>query len=182
MNFGYIKSKLSGKESIFNSQIKVPNKFEYNIPEVLDQGDKPICTACSVHIFLKWNYNKDFNLYKIFENSSPTQEGTQIKNVLEYLKREKLIDNYGLVKSDIVLKTAILINGPCVIGLPAYNTTEYFWKGTGKTQGHAVSIIGWDTSGFIIRNSWGYNWGNLGNTILPYEDFNKALEIWTLIK
>ena len=101
MNFGYIKSKLSGKESIFNSQIKVPNKFEYNIPEVLDQGDKPICTACSTHVFLKWNYNKDFNLYKIFENSSPTQEGTQIKNVLEYLKREKLIDNYGLVKSDI---------------------------------------------------------------------------------
>ena len=93
-----------------------------------------------------------------------------------------MIDNYGLVKSDIVLKTAILINGPCVIGLPAYNTTEYFWKGTGKTQGHAVSIIGWDTTGFIIRNSWGYNWGNLGNTILPYEDFNKALEIWTLIK
>ena len=36
MNFGYIKSKLSGKESIFNSQIKVQNKFEYNIPEVLD--------------------------------------------------------------------------------------------------------------------------------------------------
>ena len=36
MNFGYIKSKLSGKESIFNSQIKVPDTFEYNISKVLD--------------------------------------------------------------------------------------------------------------------------------------------------
>jgi C1A family cysteine protease len=37
--------------------------------------------------------------------------------------------------------------------------------------GHAVLCIGYDdaTQRFLIRNSWGSDWGNKGNFTLPYE-------------
>lgn len=39
-----------------------------------------------------------------------------------------------------------------------------------KTNGgHAILIIGWNETGFIIQNSWGESWGDHGTAILPYE-------------
>lgn len=35
--------------------------------------------------------------------------------------------------------------------------------------GHALLIIGWNETGFIIQNSWGKEWGDNGCAILPYE-------------
>lgn len=35
--------------------------------------------------------------------------------------------------------------------------------------GHAMLIVGWNDSGFIVQNSWGKNWGDNGYAILPYE-------------
>jgi hypothetical protein len=34
--------------------------------------------------------------------------------------------------------------------------------GSRRLGGHAVTIVGYDGSGFIIRNSWGTGWGNKG--------------------
>lgn len=36
-------------------------------------------------------------------------------------------------------------------------------------SGHALLIIGWNETGFIIQNSWGKDWGDNGCAILPYE-------------
>ena len=39
------------------------------------------------------------------------------------------------------------------------------WDGSQKTLGgHAVVIVGYDETGFLIRNSWGPNWSNWGGT------------------
>ena len=49
--------------------------------------------------------------------------------------------------------------------------------------GHAVSIVGWNEEGFIIRNSWGKMWNGNGHVIYSYEDFEDGMhwEIWTTI-
>jgi hypothetical protein len=94
------------------------------------------------------------------------------------------ISNYARVKTIDGLKRAIIEIGPCYIGLPMYNHTEKFWDvayGHNFDIGHAVSAIGYTPEGFIIKNSWGDNWGNSGRTIFPYSDFNVHWEIWAPI-
>lgn len=180
MKYGCIKSKLTGNENVYEAFSKVPNEFIYNPGKILDQGDKPICTSCSVHTFLNWEYKKDFDLNTIFKNSNPTKEGASLKDTLKYLQSQKLIDNYALVKSPLHLKIAILLNGPCVGALPVYNESSEFWIGNDFQGGHAISIIGWKGDEFIIKNSWGSNWGNKGLTTIS--DISKFYELWTLIK
>lgn len=182
MKLGCIKSKLTGKESQFTTKSVTPKEFRYKLPAVFDQGNQPICTACASHAFLNWEHHKNFDLQTIFKNSKPTPDGAQLKDVFEYLKKKKLINDYALVNSALVLKTAIILNGPCIAGLPVYNDSMQFWRGSSLQGGHAIAIVGWNEEGFIIRNSWGTSWGDGGYTILPYEDFKKFFEIWTLIK
>ena len=47
--------------------------------------------------------------------------------------------------------------------------------------GHAMTVIGYNKEGFIIRNSWGANWGINGYCIYPYEDWKSHWEIWTTV-
>ena len=39
---------------------------------------------------------------------------------------------------------------------------------------HAVIIIGYTESGFIIQNSWGEKWGNKGRKEIPFEAIDYA--------
>jgi C1A family cysteine protease len=56
-----------------------------------------------------------------------------------------------------------------------------FWNGTKLEGMHGVAIIGWNDKGFIIKNSWGEDFGNNGTVILPHERFSEFKEIWTMI-
>ena len=76
------------------------------------------------------------------------------------------------------------MNGPCVGALPVYNGEPEFWKERqgDKLQGyHAISIVGYDKEGFIIRNSWGTSFGDKGYTKIKNEDFNELMEVWTIL-
>jgi len=67
------------------------------------------------------------------------------------------------------------------------NTTSYFCQkksdGSGCSPNHAVVIVGWDDDyeaqgqrgAFIVRNSWGVNWGESGYFYVPYNDDSIAL-------
>jgi C1A family cysteine protease len=75
-------------------------------------------------------------------------------------------------------------NGPCFGALPVYGDHCDFWNkkpGTTLHGYHAISIVGYDKEGFIIRNSWGKQFCEDGYTKIPYSDFKKLLEIWTVI-
>ena len=47
--------------------------------------------------------------------------------------------------------------------------------------GHAMTVVGYNEEGFIIRNTWGINWGDKGYCIYPYSDWGSHWEIWTTI-
>lgn len=40
-----------------------------------------------------------------------------------------------------------------------------------RIGGHAFAIVGYETRGFIVQNSWGPDWGYLGFALLPYHDW-----------
>ena len=109
-----------------------------------------------------------------------------LKEGLHYLLHTGLnnikIKKYAKVNSELHLKSAIISNGPCAAGILVKDSSRNdFWNGTKIEGGHAILIIGYNKSGFIIRNSWGTSFGDKGYVILPYNDFNKFLEIWTMI-
>ena len=192
MIYGCKQSKLTGTENVYTKKLKVPEEYRFILPEVINQGSKPICTVCAVSAFLNWNINlKDgqsnrdnkIDLLKLFKEANGKDNGAYLKEVLEVLKTKKDINKYALIKDIDTLKTAIIANGPCVGGLQVKDSqiTE-FWIGSDSEGGHAISFVGWTKEGFILRNSWGKSYGNDGYSIFPYRDFNKLFEIWTLIK
>ena len=79
---------------------------------------------------------------------------------------------YESFESDVVTKTG-------VVPMPAANE---------KTLGgHAVCAVGYDdsTSRFLVRNSWGSNWGINGYFTIPYSyvsNSNLADDFWTIRK
>jgi hypothetical protein len=95
------------------------------------------------------------------------------------------IKEYVVIRNACDLKTALVMNGPCVGALPVYSDRPEFWNrlpGDGFYGYHAISIVGYNVEGFVIRNSWGPSFGTNGYTILKYEEFNKLLEVWTIVE
>jgi hypothetical protein len=45
--------------------------------------------------------------------------------------------------------------------------------------GHAFAIVGYNSDGFIIQNSWDTTWGSGGRAVLTYEDWlDNAMDCW----
>lgn len=94
------------------------------------------------------------------------------------------IQNFASVNSVEEAKTALFLNGPCIIAFPVYNYSERFWyqySDQALLGGHAVCMVGYIKEGFLIRNSWGTDWGQNGYAIMPYEDFGWQWEIYSTI-
>jgi len=96
------------------------------------------------------------------------QEGYQ-KNALQ--RNEIVYRNLALNKSLLIptIKRALHEYAPVVVGLWVYrNWTEVKDDGhipeggEQKTGGHAMVIVGYQEDEFILRNSWGINWGENG--------------------
>lgn len=206
-NFGLIKSKMDGSEHIFGSvntqPTTLPESYSYKpfLPNILDQGSNPICVPCSLSAYLNWKENmkdgstKDNKVdYMEIFNSRQTlsNDGMSFKDALHYLRHDGVVSDVGLMKinsyamvmSSYMLKAAIVMNGPCVGGLPVYNYNYEFWK---KNYGdeflgyHAISIIGYENGEFLIRNSWGKSFGQKGYCSIKESDLNKFIEIWTIL-
>ena len=79
----------------------------------------------------------------------------------------------GFVKIEKI-KSALL-KAPLLANLVLYEDLQYYKSGVykyvagNKQGGHAVSIVGWDDSkaAWIVRNSWGENWGEGGISMQP---------------
>ena len=150
MNYGFVASKIDGTEKEFKETegIQIPEKYSYKkyLPEVLNQGNKPICVPCSLSAYINWDENlenetvrkdNNVNLSEIFKNrTEKTDDGMSFKDAFYYIRHHGVetdngnykIDKYAKVGSELALKQAIIINGPCVGGLPVYNSRiDEFW-------------------------------------------------------
>ena len=207
MNYGFVPSKIDGTELLFKEEkgMKLPEKYSYKkyLPEVNNQGNKPICVPCSVSAYINWNKNLDsgknefdnkVNLDQIFKSRTVGgDDGMSFKDAFKFLRHEGVdtidgkykIGRYAKIGSEIQLKQALVMNGPCVGGLPVYDDAAWeFWKkknGDSFLGGHAVSIVGYNEKGFIIRNSWGRSYAEKGYVLLPYDDILSFTELWTII-
>lgn len=204
MVFGFKKSKLDGTEAYFSAPPRksLPEAFSLRnyLPAVMDQGPNPTCVPCSIASNINWRLNlegvdnKTDNRIKIFEIFEPTgsEDGMTFKDAFSFLKENGVttkkgkfkIKKYAMVRSAMALKYAIYANGPCVGGLPVYNTSvDKFWDKTKGDYlgGHAIAIVGWTEDGFIIRNSWGASYGHEGYAVIPYKEINRFFELWTII-
>lgn len=206
VKFGFKPSVLDGTEHVFGSTMlknDLPESYSYKnyLPEVLDQGAESICVPCSVSAFLNWRENlktgskKDnkINYHEIYNIRTNYGEGMTFKEAFRYLRHHGVsskagnltINEYALIRSHLDLQSAIVMNGPCVGALPVYSDRPEFWNkmpGDSFYGYHAISIVGYNADGFIIRNSWGTGFANNGYTTLKYSDFNKLLEVWTIVE
>ena len=206
MNYGFIKSSIDRSESKFVELkgLDLPDEYSYEkfLPKVLNQGDKPICVPCSLSAHINWNKNVDDGLTNTNDCNIKLDEiyasrttggnnGMSFKDALHFLVHIGVnsdlgnlkIERYSMITSEKTLKQALLLNGPCVAALPVYNNTDYFWRKNENDAfmgGHAISIVGFDKKGFIIRNSWGNSFGKNGYTHIDYDEFKFFYEIWTL--
>ena len=200
---GFKRSNIDGNEYVFGagSQELIPDKYSLKefLPQVIDQGDVPICVPVSISAYLNWKANikngskkdNNINYFELYDLYGKT-EGMTFKDAFKYIRHSGVtsdigtlkIGQYATIKSNFALKLAILMNGPCFGALPVYNDTDKFWikrNGDELIAFHAIAIVGYNNNGFIIRNSWGPHFGNKGYTELPNEDFNKFIELWTII-
>jgi len=94
---------------------------------------------------------------------------------------------YLRVGSDLNSMKQALLVAPFVCGISVYESFESDY--TAKTGlvsmpgpdeallgGHAICVVGYDdeTNKFIVRNSWGSNWGDFGYAYLPYSYLTNA--------
>lgn len=203
---GFKPSRIDGTERIFGvsmESIASPKQYSYvkYLPDVLNQGENPICVPCSISSYLNWKENlkdgshKDnkINYFEIYNTKTTEGDGMTFKEAFSYLKHHGVssksgimrIRGYALIRSLASLRTALLMNGPCFGALPVYNYSNQFWKrknGDMLLGYHAISIVGYEKDGFIIRNSWGSSFANNGYTKISFEDANDFIEIWTVLE
>lgn len=124
------------------------------------------------------------NDYKYGDINKISKLGSGDRNNLYQKSKKNVIKSYAKIESITELKSALYKHGPCIICLPVYSNKERMWKkrvGNKLRGGHAMPIIGYNEGGFIIKNSWGKDWGTNGFCIFPYTDWGCQWEIWTTI-
>lgn len=100
-------------------------------------------------------------------------------------KLENKIGSYASVELSVSgLKTAMYYYGPLVVVIPVF---DGFWKPnseglvtqSGEINGyHAITFAGWEESSFLVRNSWGVEWGLKGYCRLPFNTY-QITEAWS---
>lgn len=94
------------------------------------------------------------------------------------------IEEYGRVSSTVdAIKEALVNTGPLVTTFYVYEDFYTYLGGIyaytygEKEGGHAVLIVGYDDVNqcFIVKNSWGMNWGESGYFRIAYSELSTAI-------
>jgi C1A family cysteine protease len=110
--------------------------------------------------------------------------------------KEKVVEYARVQQAEVQLKRCLAELFPVVFGLMIYSSFESpdvvrtgivnFPTATESLLGgHAVLLVGYDdfTKRFLVRNSWGAEWGQGGHFTIPYSyvsNPNLAADFWTI--
>lgn len=167
---------------IYYNERKMENTIDSDSGASIRDGIKSIhkIGVCEENL---WDYDIDK-----FKEKPPILCYTQAK-------KYKSVKYYKLDQNVYDLKCCLQDGYPFVVGISIYESFE--GKNTAETGivkmpektekllgGHAVAVVGYDDNyGFLVRNSWGVDWGVEGYCFIPYEYIcNKDLanDIWTI--
>jgi len=106
------------------------------------------------------------------------------------------VTQYVSLDADLTqLKTCLASGSPFVFGIrlyPSFETADVAHTGfvpmpaedEAQIGGHALVAVGYDDLGrnFIVRNSWGADWGDAGYCYLPYGYITNSLasDFWAI--
>lgn len=155
-----------------------------------------------IKVLAKWgsmaehNYIYDPTLYR----NKPTDANLKEASKFMGLQYYSIDFSHDRTKQDrtLTLKKAVASGYPVVFGFEVFSSFE---SGTvartgnvpmpkfyeSSIGGHAVAIVGYDDSRkvFIVKNSWGPNWGDKSYFYMPYDyasDPSYASDFWIIQK
>lgn len=140
------------------------------------------CLAYSASALLEWrNYKVSgrkvyFDPEQIYDKRKDPDK--LVMGDIERILNVKCVS----IKTVKELKETLQKDGPCIINFQIYNRTTQMWKPLDSnivTGFHSMLVVGYNNDGFILRNSWGAQWGDNGYCVFPYEDWKWK---WDVLK
>lgn len=183
--------------------VKKPRSYSWRCSDYLDQGSDGACVGFAVaHELIArpsevYGVNADYAKKAVYweaqkidpwdggsyPGATPKYEGTSVLAGVKVAHKLGWFDEYrwGFGLEDLVL--GVGHNGPAVLGIPWYegmmNTDPMgHVSPTGRVVGgHAILCKAVDVKRkeFILHNSWGRNWGFLGDCFISFMDMTKLL-------
>lgn len=190
-HYGMFQSNMDGiqdaKELVKVSYLPETYDLSGQTRPMIDQGNRGICVSVALGDILTWKSkqaNKPVTIHvDYFYNKRVDKklDGMTPREAVEIATKDFGTRVYAKIQDIETLKKSIISNGPCMICLPVHSMDNQFWKGNQNFGGHAIVAVGWTKTGILIKNSWGWSYGNNGYFELPNEDFKYLYEAWTII-
>jgi hypothetical protein len=164
------------KEYQSGSSVYLSPSFIYHLRDNPKEYD---CMTITNGLDILTNYGTCYELtYPQADITSSLGIPTNAYNEAIYFK----IYSYIEIHSMDELKDALSQFGPCLISFPVYNFSRELWiQNAGDTfhGGHCMTVVGYDTFNFIIRNTWSTHWGDNGYTYYPFSQWGAHWDIYT---
>lgn len=165
---GYDESNIYSKGFIYANR---DDETDYSEGMVTREAIKVLHKEgdCLHHQF-RWHMSRTITVSKAFQKR---------KEELESLALPYKIAAYYRLSSDEDIKKAVYYYGAAVMAYPMRKSNgAYIEAATDKITGsHAITVIGWDKTGWWLQNSWGKLYGKRGLYHMSY-DYDWR-ECWT---
>lgn len=188
---GMFQSNLEGIQDAANilKVTQIPEEYDLSAQtrQVINQGNCGCCVSAALTDILEWKGKQagkpiDIPMKYFYDNRADKKlDGMTPREAIEMAAKDWGVMVYAKIQDINTLKKSIFASGPCMICLPVRADNYDFWKGPELIGGHALVATGWEADGIIIKNSWGWAYGNNGYWILPNCDFRYLYEAWTII-
>lgn len=192
-SYGYIKTKNLESYSVYSPSLPLTLPAEYklkDIGKVWDQGNVGSCVSHSIaemYNFYQLSHGRELGKrpdWLYYLRADKTIDGMMPAEGFELMKAAGEIKTFSRISTVESIKNAVISNGPALIAVIVRSSErDDFWNGSETLGGHAISIVGWGRSGFVIKNSWGYGYAEAGFNEMSYEDAGRVIrEAWTIIE